>query len=97
MIGNQKTDIKMKVFQKGQVVIPVDLRRKYNIEIGDHIHIITTADGILLKPTIKKGVKDTLTDRLFGIFRRQAKKKSEITENDINRATEKAFSDGWPK
>ena len=40
MIGKSKKEIKMKIFPKGQVVIPVELRRKYHIEIGDHINVI---------------------------------------------------------
>ena len=42
--------IKMKLFPKGQVVIPVELRRKYHLEIGDHINVVSTDQGILLKP-----------------------------------------------
>lgn len=41
----------MKVFPKGQVLIPVKLRKKYGIEIGDRIEIEQQADGIWLKPT----------------------------------------------
>ena len=46
--------IKMKLFPKGQVVIPVELRRKYHLEIGDHINVVSTDQGILLKPSSKK-------------------------------------------
>ena len=39
-----KETIKMKVFPKGQVVIPVSLRKKYQIDIGDRIDVISKSD-----------------------------------------------------
>ena len=39
MGAGTKESIKMKVFPKGQVVIPVSLRKKYQIEIGDQIDV----------------------------------------------------------
>jgi len=97
MIGNLKKEMTMKVFQKGQVVIPVALRRKYNIEIGDHINIVSTDDGILLKPEEKKGDKKNLTIALFGIFHDHVKNKSKITRKKINYVTEASFSNEWRK
>jgi len=40
MSATLKEAVKRKVFPKGQIVIPVALRRKYNIEIGDHVGVI---------------------------------------------------------
>jgi len=97
MIGKSKKEIKMKIFPKGQVVIPVELRRKYHIEIGDHINVISTDDGILLKPSSKKPRKISLTNQLSGIFKKYAENKSVITKKDINFAVEKEFSDRWPR
>ena len=97
MIGSSKKEMTMKVFQKGQVVIPVALRRKYNIEIGDHINIVSTSDGILLKPEEKKGDKKNRAIDLFGIFHKHAEKKSHISRKKINRLTEASFSNEWRK
>ena len=89
--------MKMKIFQKGQVVIPVELRRKYHLEIGDHINVVSTDRGILLKPTRKKHAKPSLTDQLFGIFKRHAETKPSITKKDIEETTENNFNKGWSK
>lgn len=95
MHSNTKETIKMKVFPKGQVVIPVSLRKKYHIEIGDQIEVISGPDGILLKPAGKDKNKASLTDRLFGIFGEYASKKQKLSKDDIARATETGFTEGW--
>jgi AbrB family looped-hinge helix DNA binding protein len=41
---------KVKVGMRGQVVIPIKLRKKYNIEEGIIIEIDETTEGLLLKP-----------------------------------------------
>jgi AbrB family looped-hinge helix DNA binding protein len=46
----------MRVSIKGQVVIPVELRRKYGLEPGTVIHLIDTGEGILLKPVTEQMV-----------------------------------------
>jgi len=92
-----KESIKMKVFPKGQVVIPISLRRKYHIEIGDQIDVISESDGILLKPLPKEKNQRSLTEQLFGIFSDYAAEKSKPTKADIKRATEKGFSEGCNK
>jgi len=90
-----KDAIKMKVFQKGQVVIPVSLRKKYLIEIGDQIDVIPSPEGILLKPLSKKPSRKSLTERLSGIFTSYAPEKSKPTKADIKKATETGFTKGW--
>ncbi len=92
-----KKAMTMKIFPKGQVVIPVELRRKYHLEIGDHINIISTDHGILLKPSHNKHGKMSLTDQLFGIFRQHAETRPSITKKDIEEATENNFIKGWSK
>jgi len=94
MHSNSKNSIKMKVFPKGQVVIPVSLRKKYHIEIGDQIEVISGPDGILLKPAVKKN-EASLTDRLFGIFGQYTSKEQKLSKNDIAGATEAGFTEGW--
>jgi AbrB family looped-hinge helix DNA binding protein len=86
---------KMKVFPKGQVVIPASLRKKYKIDIGDHIDVISGPDGILLKPAEKKEKKTSLTASLFGIFYKHSLKKEDINRSDISIATEDGFTEGW--
>ncbi|WDN90526.1 hypothetical protein BuS5_03497 [Desulfosarcina sp. BuS5] len=84
----------MKVFPKGQVVIPIALRKKYGIDIGDQIDVIPESNGILLKPTTKRMIDKSLTDRLFGVFNRYATGKPDLTKVDIKKAVEKGFTEG---
>jgi len=92
-----KESIKMKVFPKGQVVIPVSLRKKYQIDIGDQIDVISESDGILLKPLPKEKSPRSLTYQLFGIFKDYASGKSKPTKADIKKATETGFTEEWNK
>ena len=93
----QNKYIKMKVFAKGQVVIPIQLRKEYHIEVGDKIDVIPTPDGILLKSNPKREKISTLTERLFGIFSSYASDKTELDKNEIIKATEKGFTKKWEK
>jgi AbrB family looped-hinge helix DNA binding protein len=97
MGATSKESVKRKVFPKGQVVIPVALRKKYHIEIGDHVDVIPKVDGILLKPSPKKEGEKSLTDCLFGMFGKYAKGKPKFKKVDINRATEAGFIEGRGK
>ena len=92
-----KESVKMKVFPKGQIVIPVALRKKYHIEIGDRVDVISKADGILLKPAPKREKEKSLTDCLFGMFGKYAKGKPKLKKADIKRATEAGFIEEWGK
>ena len=95
MITSAKESFKMKVFPKDQVVIPVSLRKKYHIDIGDQIDLISAPDGILLKPLPKETGQRSLTEQLFGIFSSYASGKSKPTKADIYKATETGFTEGW--
>ncbi|HLA97048.1 MAG TPA: AbrB/MazE/SpoVT family DNA-binding domain-containing protein [Anaerolineales bacterium] len=50
---------------KGQIVIPVELRRKYGIQACTKINIIDTGEAILLKPVTEESLK-RLQGRLKG-------------------------------
>ncbi|MEW6102606.1 MAG: AbrB/MazE/SpoVT family DNA-binding domain-containing protein [bacterium] len=81
----------MKVFNKGQVVIPVWLRKKYNINVGDLVEVIPEDKGIRFIP-IKK---EKLTDKLFGAFAKYKRGKIEPDAKEIERATETGFIEEW--
>ena len=85
----------MKVFNKGQVVIPVALRKKYGIKIGKEIEFVETAEGILLKAAPKERADESLTEKLFGRFARFAQGKTVLKKSDITSATEKEFIKEW--
>jgi len=97
MAATSKESVKMKVFPKGQIVIPVALRKKYHIEIGDRVDVISKADGIFLKPVPGKENKESLTDHLFGMFGKYTKGKPKLKKADINKATEAGFIQEWGK
>jgi len=92
-----KESFKMKVFPKGQVVIPVSLRKKYQIDIGDQVDVISAPEGILLKPLPKKKSQTSLTERLYGIFSEYSSGKSMPTKADVQKVTEEGFIEGWPE
>lgn len=94
---NENKSIKMKIFQKGQVVIPVSLRKKYLIEIGDLIDVIPSPEGILLKPRSRATTPESLTDRLCGIFNQYTSEKTRPSKSEIQKVTEKEFTEGWKK
>jgi AbrB family looped-hinge helix DNA binding protein len=50
---------------KGQIVIPVELRRKYKIKAGTKINVIDTGEAILLKPVTEESLMQ-LQGRLKG-------------------------------
>ena len=95
MQENLKKSKKMKVFPKGQVIIPVELRRKFNINIGDRIEFITFQDGILLKPSRQKTNHRSSTDELYGMLCGFAKNKNFPEEDKVNEVTESGFAEGW--
>ena len=51
---------------KGQVVIPLRLRKLYHIEDGTRAIVTATDDGILLKP-----VTSAMIERGFGLLKRK--------------------------
>jgi AbrB family looped-hinge helix DNA binding protein len=84
--------MKMKIYNKGQVVIPVNIRKKYNLNIGDYVDVVIEDNVIKLIPFKKKKVVDTL----FGILNK-SKERKEITQYDIDKVTEDEFVKGWNK
>ena len=56
---------------KGQVVIPLRLRKQFHIEDGTRAIVEATADGILLKPVTSWAI-----ERGFGLLKRKAGGKS---------------------
>ena len=95
MPAESNESFKMKIFPKGQVVIPASLRKRYRMDIGEQIDVISTPDGILLKPLRKKDRQKSLTGKLFGIFNSYASGKPQLTERDIEKATATGFIEEW--
>lgn len=79
----------MKVFNKGQVVIPSELRKRYGIKIGDTLDVVTEEGMIKLIPN--RG--EQLTKKLFGIFAEYRKGKPELNKQLIIKATGEGFTE----
>ena len=79
-----------KVFSKRQIVIPVVLRKALGIEIGDKVNLIVEKDGIKIMPLKQQAG----AEELAGVFSKYAKDKPPLTEEEIEKATEKGFIDG---
>lgn len=90
-----KVTKKMKIFPKGQVIIPADLRRRYNIDIGDQIEFVTCEEGILLKPSKEKPGSGPVVDALYGMLHNYAEGREFPDKPSIEKATEAGFVDGW--
>lgn len=56
---------------KGQVVIPLWMRKEFHIEEGSRAVVVVTDGGILLKPVTKRAIA-----RLHGILKRKPGGKS---------------------
>ena len=73
---------------KGQVVIPLRLRKQFNIEDGTRAVVTATSEGILLKP-----VTAALIRHGRGILRRKPGGKPLAEEWSDHKKTEKALED----
>jgi len=76
-----------KVFNKGQVVIPARLRKKYKINIGDKVNIIEESNGIKIVPVESD---NNSVESLAGIFSKYAQS-GQINKEKINKATEECL------
>ena len=69
---------------KGQVVIPLRLRKQFHIEEGTRAIVTATEDGILLKPVTRHAIR-----RLRGILKRQPGEKPFAEEWQEHKREEK--------
>ncbi|MBU0701484.1 AbrB/MazE/SpoVT family DNA-binding domain-containing protein [bacterium] len=83
--------MQMKIFDKGQITMPVGLRKKYHLNIGDFVRIVPEDKWIKLIPVRN----ERLTDNLFGVFAKYKKEKKEPTSEEIEKATAIGFIEGW--
>lgn len=81
--------MKTKVFNKGQVVIPSTLRKKYGIEVGEKVEVLDEKEGIRIIPIKNEGG----VGKLQGIFSKYAKGTT-LTKKDIEKSTERGFTEG---
>lgn len=82
--------MQVKVFNKGQLVIPVGLRKRYGIEIGKTVEIRDEKDGIKIVSSREKGS----IGELQGIFSKYAKGRI-LRKERVEKATERGFTEGY--
>jgi AbrB family looped-hinge helix DNA binding protein len=73
---------------KGQVVIPMWLRKQFHIEEGTKALVQATPEGILLRPVTKHAI-----NRLHGALRRKPGAPSLATEWAEHKRTESALEE----
>ena len=73
---------------KGQVVIPARIRREFHIENGTRAIVLSTPEGILLKPVTKQSIA-----RGYGLLKRKSGGKSFAAEWAEHKAEEKALEE----
>jgi AbrB family looped-hinge helix DNA binding protein len=72
------------VTSKGQLAIPVKLRRKFNIKQGTRINFAEVADGILMRPVTREYIAS-----FCGIFKQKPGEKSVVEEHLEERRAER--------
>ncbi|MCH7762704.1 MAG: AbrB/MazE/SpoVT family DNA-binding domain-containing protein [Candidatus Marinimicrobia bacterium] len=78
--------MKMKIHNKGQVVLPAKIRKRYHLEIGDDVDVTYDDEGIHIYPVVEESID------LQGSLREEYKKYGFPDETDIDEATKKGFS-----
>jgi len=68
-----------KVQEKGQVTIPVEIRRKWNLEKGDLVAFVETEHGVIISP--REAVAMEALDRIGEVLRKQGISLEELVES----------------
>ena len=76
----------MKIHNKGQVVIPASLRKKYHLDIGDEVDVEFDEKGIHLYPVVEEQIN------LQGVLKEEQKKYGFPSEDEIQKATGKGMA-----
>ena len=73
----------MKVFNKGQVVIPADIRKEFGIEIGDMLEVFADKKEKCVK---LKRAKEMKSEKLAGSLSRYNRRKKFPSKKEIKKA-----------
>jgi AbrB family looped-hinge helix DNA binding protein len=82
--------MRTKMYNKGQVIIPAEFRKKYNLSIGDYLEVVPDENCIRLIPIQNVAI----VDQLFGILRENGRQ-NEITDLMIDKITENELNSEW--
>ena len=78
----------MKVFNKGQVVIPVAIRKEFGIEIGDMLDVVADRKGKCVK--LKK-VGEMKSQKLAGSLSKYNRRKRFPSRKEMKKALEEGI------
>ncbi len=78
--------MKMKIHNKGQVVIPSEIRKKFDLEVGDQMDVVVDDNGVHLYPVIDDSIQ------LEGVIKEEAEKYGFPDKREIEEASEKGFA-----
>ena len=81
----------MKVFNKGQIVIPISIRKALGVEPGDMMDVIIDSDEQCIK--LKKPVASKSSE-LAGSLSGFSKRKAFPTKKEMRKALAEGLSDG---
>jgi AbrB family looped-hinge helix DNA binding protein len=87
-MNTTETANSVKFTTKGQVVIPLRLRKQFHIEDGTRALVEATAEGILLKPVTAASIR-----RLRGILKRPPGEKPFAQEMADHKRAEKELEE----
>ena len=79
----------MKVFNKGQVVIPAAIRKEFGIEIGDMLDVVADRQEKCVK---LKRAGEMKSQKLAGSLSRYNRKKRFPSKKEINKALAEGFA-----
>lgn len=92
-----KKGLLARVRQKGQITLPVQVRKHLGIEEGDYIEVHTSGVNITIKPkevvdrypeidaSIKKGLQDVQRNNMYGPFRNVQEMKRYFKRHPIDK------------
>lgn len=82
----------MKVFNKGQIVIPIAIRKALGVEPGDMMDVIIDQEGHCIK--LKKYEK-SIASELAGSLSKFNQRKAFPTKREMRKALAKGLSNGF--
>ena len=77
------SSLAVRVQEKGQVTIPLEIRRKLNLKKGDLVTFVETEDGVLIRPA------ELITSQVFDQIGKALQEKGLKLEDLIERGREK--------
>lgn len=78
------------VTSKGQITIPVEVRKRLNLRAGDRVDFVLEADG-----RVSLQSRTTPFEQLRGMFHRKGRKAMSV--RDMDRARDAALLERWKR